>query len=132
MATAHRFFWKLSALSLAATMSAARGGPPAPVSAVVRVSASSSAPGHTPEMAFDDNLSTRWASARFHGQPEWIEIDLGKTLPIGNVDLHWQAAYAEHYQIQVSNDDRHWKTLFEVRDGQGGLQHCGGLAGQGE
>ena len=125
------FLWVLSTAWLATTQADVRGGSAPPAGAAVRVTASSSAPGHTPEMAFDDNLSTRWVSGLFHGEPEWIQIDLGKSLPVRTVILHWEAAYAESYQIQVSDNERTWRALREVRDSLGGQQTCGSLGGQG-
>src|SRR2546427_9034494 len=53
------------------------------------------------QFAVDGNPGTRWSSA--FSDPQWMQIDLGASLPITRVRLNWEAAYALAYQIQVSN-----------------------------
>ena len=70
--------------------------------------------------ATDGNLSTRWSSA--FSDPQWLEVDLGSTLPICQVALHWETAYAKVFQIQVSNDNSTWTTIYSTTTGAGGTQ----------
>ncbi|HJN12406.1 MAG TPA: discoidin domain-containing protein [Pirellulaceae bacterium] len=97
---------------------------------LVRASSEHSAP-YLPEFAVDGDVQTRWASHRFSGKPEWLEIDLGKTLPVNNLVIHWEHAYAARYQIQLSVDGRDWKTVHEQPTGKGGKEVIAGLSGKG-
>lgn len=69
--------------------------------------------------AVDGNSATRWSSA--YSDPQWIQIDLGSAQPISYVMLHWEAAYATKYQIQISNDATTWTTLYSTTNGTGGV-----------
>jgi hypothetical protein len=70
--------------------------------------------------ATDGNLTTRWASA--WSDPQWIEVDLGQTTAIHNIQLDWQTAYGSSYQIQVSNDNTNWTTIYSTTTGTGGVE----------
>ncbi|WP_327085809.1 discoidin domain-containing protein [Nonomuraea sp. NBC_01738] len=71
--------------------------------------------------AFDGNLSsTRWASQEGH-DPEWVRVDLGATQQISRVKLHWEAAYAKAYRIEVSPDAATWTSVYATTTGDGGL-----------
>ena len=71
----------------------------------------------TPAYAVDDgNLTTRWASQ--FSDPQWIQIDLGTTATISQVELHWEVAYAQgvpdpdvarrhHVDDHLLDHDRH-------------------------
>ncbi|MFD7315968.1 MULTISPECIES: discoidin domain-containing protein [unclassified Streptomyces] len=52
---------------------------------------------------------TRWASD--WNADRWVAVDLGATSVINSVDLYWEAAYAVDYEIQVSDDNRTWRTV---------------------
>ncbi|MCZ0972442.1 discoidin domain-containing protein [Streptomyces albulus] len=41
---------------------------------------------------------------------------------LGLVVLHWQAAHASAYRVQVSADGRTWRTAATVRHGKGGRE----------
>ncbi|MDD5688307.1 MAG: discoidin domain-containing protein [Elusimicrobia bacterium] len=85
------------------------------------VTASSIESGATPiEGAVDGVTSTRWASAA--SDPQWIRIDLGAVYDIKKVILNWEAAYGKDYEIQVSNDDTKWTTIYTKTDGMGGVE----------
>ncbi|GAA3610446.1 hypothetical protein GCM10022419_114310 [Nonomuraea rosea] len=73
-----------------------------------------------PEKAFDgDTSSIRWGS--FEGaDPQWLQIDLGSVREISRVKLFWETAFAQSYQIQVSDDAANWTTVFETTTGDGG------------
>jgi hypothetical protein len=70
--------------------------------------------------AVDGNLGTRWSSA--FSDPQWLEVDLGTTQNICQVNLDWETAYATAYQIQTSNDGTTWTTIYSTTTGTGGDQ----------
>ena len=69
--------------------------------------------------ANDGNLTTRWAS-QHQVDPQWIHIDLQDEYSIDRVVIHWEAAYAIQYQIQLSSDGINWTTVFSETNGNGG------------
>ena len=73
-----------------------------------------------PTNAVDGNLNTRWSSAWV--DPSWIEVDLGSAVPFNRVVLNWQAAYGVAYQIQASNDNQNWTTVYTQTAGKGGIE----------
>ena len=70
--------------------------------------------------AVDGNTGTRWSSA--FSDPQWLEVDLGSTQSICQVTLNWEAAYATAFQIQTSNDNSTWTTIYSTTTGTGGTQ----------
>ena len=70
--------------------------------------------------ATDGNLTTRWSSA--FSDPQWLEVDLGSTQSICQVAIHWETAYAKAFQIQTSNDNSTWTTIYSTTTGTGGTQ----------
>ncbi len=77
--------------------------------------------GGTPAYAADDgNLTSRWASVQ--SDPQWLEIDLGATATISQVVLNWEVAYGKAYQIQTSNDNVTWTTIYSTTTSTGGNQ----------
>src|SRR5258707_586267 len=71
--------------------------------------------------AVDGNTGTRWSSA--FADPQWLEVDLGSTQSICGVGLIWEAAYATAFQIQVSNDNSTWTSIYSTTTGTGGTQN---------
>jgi len=70
----------------------------------------------------DGRLDTRWSSA--YAEPQSITIDIGKTIAVDQLHLHWEAAFATRYTVSVSTDNRHWakaqaclKTKSETQAG---------------
>ena len=78
---------------------------------------------HTGPMAVDGSASTLWQSKQAKGKntlaSEWIEVDLGTSQNISQVNLSWDAYYATNYTIQVSNDHTSWSTVFSTSKGDG-------------
>jgi hypothetical protein len=70
--------------------------------------------------ATDGNLSTRWSSA--FSDPQWLDVDLGSTQAICQVVIHWETAYGKAFQIQTSNDNATWTTIYSTTTGTGGTQ----------
>jgi len=83
----------------------------------------------TPNKAVDGNRFSRWASLE-GVDPQWISIDLGKVTVISSVLLIWDA-HALQYEIQVSNDNQTWTTIYSKADGKGGVEPIAGLSGSG-
>ena len=68
------------------------------------------------ERAFDGDMTTRWASAGVPGV-QWISIDFGKPVPINALAIHWERAYSVEYQVQLSDNGRDWRTVYDRKDG---------------
>eukprot|EP01123_Difflugia_compressa_P015040 TRINITY_DN8256_c0_g1_i1.p1 TRINITY_DN8256_c0_g1~~TRINITY_DN8256_c0_g1_i1.p1 ORF type:complete len:403 (-),score=58.39 TRINITY_DN8256_c0_g1_i1:46-1230(-) len=76
-------------------------------------------PDRTCDKAFDGDFTTRWSSN--YTEQNWIYVDLGSEMNINLVKLYWEDAYAKGFQIQISNDQTTWKTVYENDQGVGGL-----------
>jgi beta-galactosidase len=74
-----------------------------------------------PANAVDGNATTRWSSAFV--DPSWLQVDLGSPMTIGQVVIQWQNAYGTAYQIQVSNDQLAWTTVYSESNGTGGVEN---------
>jgi hypothetical protein len=70
--------------------------------------------------AVDGNTGTRWSSA--FSDPQWLEVDLGTSQTICEVTLDWETAYGSAFQIQVSNDNSTWTSVYSTASGTGGTQ----------
>jgi hypothetical protein len=79
--------------------------------------------------AFDDSFNTRWSSQ--FSDPQWIYVDLGKTYNIQKVRIHWEAAYARNFQIQVSDDATNWTTIHSVTGNDRTFSQLDDLSGSG-
>jgi beta-glucanase (GH16 family) len=75
-------------------------------------------PACAPAKAFDNNPATRWATAAW-SDPGWISVDLGATAQVNRVVLQWDPAFAVAYQLQVSNDNANWTTIYSTTTGKG-------------
>ncbi|MFF5454434.1 discoidin domain-containing protein [Streptomyces sp. NPDC012950] len=93
----------------------------APLSQGKNVTASSTEGAFAPAAAVDGDTGTRWSSTFTDSQ--WIQVDLGTSTAIGRVALHWEAAYAKSFRIQVSDDATTWRTLHETTSGAGSVQN---------
>jgi len=81
--------------------------------------ASSTASGE-PALVTDGNSGSRWASNQTDN--EWIYVDLGQEQVVNGVKLNWEEAYGKSFKIQVSDDSKNWKDVFETEDGHTGIQ----------
>ena len=70
--------------------------------------------------ATDGNPGTRWSSAA--SDPQWLEVDLGSQQQICSIGILWEAAFATAFQVQVSNDNSSWTTVYSTTTGSGGSQ----------
>ncbi|MFT8592933.1 MAG: discoidin domain-containing protein [Bifidobacterium sp.] len=75
-------------------------------------STSSSSTTGNPSNATDGDPTTRWESST--GDPQWLEVDLGKERAVGSVSVSWETAAAKHYEIQVSSDGEAWRSVAAV------------------
>ena len=95
------------------------------------VTASSTEPGGDgPDAAVDGARTTRWSSA-WGRDPQWIAVDLGRSVAIRRVELIWEAAYGKSYRLQVSDDAAHWTDIYQTVAGHGGTEDLTGLSGHG-
>lgn len=78
-----------------------------------------------PSLAFDGNLTTAWHS--IYNNNQWISIDLGQTVPIEEVILNWADAYAKAYQLQTSDDNKTWQTIYTQTNGDGHIDNIQNL-----
>jgi len=69
--------------------------------------------------AVDGNTITRWSSE--YNNNEWIAVDLMKAFDISTVVLNWEVAYGKSYEIQVSDDQTNWTTVYNEHESDGGL-----------
>jgi beta-glucanase (GH16 family) len=75
----------------------------------------------SPDKAFDNDPASRWATSSTNGwvDPGWISVDLGATAQISQIVLQWDPAYGKAYQIQVSNDNANWTSIYSTTTGDG-------------
>lgn len=93
------------------------GQRPVPLRAIA--SASSQGPAGGALLAADGKLATRWESA--HGiDPSWLALDLGQSYELSQTIIHWEAANAEIYRIEGSQNGSDWTTLATYTGGQFG------------
>ncbi|GAA2728473.1 discoidin domain-containing protein [Streptomyces nogalater] len=101
------------------------GGEPAPASAT-RTNLALNHPayanyyqdaGHSPAFLTDGGWpaslkgdASRWSSD--WNADRWVSVDLGAPSTIDTVDLYWESAYAVDYLLQVSDDNRTWRTVY--------------------
>ncbi len=70
-------------------------------------------------LAVDGNPATRWETV--HGlDPGILTLDLSQSYPLTQVVIHWEAANAESYTLDASNDNLSWSTLSSQTGGQFG------------
>ncbi|GLY32261.1 hypothetical protein Kisp02_56260 [Kineosporia sp. NBRC 101731] len=70
--------------------------------------------------AFDGDAGTRWSSA--FSDPQWLQVDLGSTQTISQIQLNWEAAYASAFTIQTSANGTSWTNITPTTAGAAGLQ----------
>jgi beta-glucosidase len=70
--------------------------------------------------ATDGDPGSRWSSAS--ADPQWLDVDLGAPQQICGIGILWEAAYASAFQVQVSNDNSTWTSVYSTTTGTGGNQ----------
>jgi hypothetical protein len=137
------YFWRIVARNAAGatigpiwsfTASGSSNPPPSPSGTNLALNrpmlaSSLEAPQYAASNAADGSLSTRWSSE--FSDPQWILVDLGQTVNVGEVILRWETAFGADYQLLISNDGNNWTTLRNVSNGNGGVDDLSGLSGSG-
>ncbi|MCM2575977.1 beta-N-acetylglucosaminidase domain-containing protein [Streptomyces meridianus] len=70
--------------------------------------------------AVDGDSGTRWSSTA--RDDAWLQLELDRTVRLGQVVLRWEDAHASRYRVEVSEDGRRWRTAATVEDGAGGRE----------
>lgn len=73
-----------------------------------------------PELAVDDDLTTRWESEFKDNQ--WLVVDLGQVYEINGVNIYWEGAYASKYKLSVSEDGESYTEVATVEISKEGLE----------
>ena len=76
-----------------------------------------------PGLVTDGNISSRWASNS--RDDEWIYVDLGEEKDVNGVGLNWEYAYAKSFKIEVSQDARTWREVYNSTEGKVGVMQIG-------
>ena len=63
---------------------------------------------------------TRWSSA--FSDAQWLSVDLGRDGRHQLGHAQWEAAYGKAFQLQTSNDNSTWTTIYSTTTGTGGTQ----------
>lgn len=66
---------------------------------------------HGANMATDANPASRWAATSAKGQ--WLQLDLGRSQPIGSVVLQEFQSRITQWTVEVSNDGQQWRTVYQ-------------------
>jgi signal transduction histidine kinase/ligand-binding sensor domain-containing protein len=74
-------------------------------------------PMHLPDYAVDGDMKTRWSSEA--SDPQWLDLDLEAREYIDHIVLHWEACYATHFEILISDDGKNWRKVYATVSGQG-------------
>ncbi|MFJ4698912.1 discoidin domain-containing protein [Streptomyces sp. NPDC088768] len=72
--------------------------------------------------AIDGRPATRWSSDKSGDDTAWLAVDLGAPYDLSRVSLSWEAAYADSYRVQVSDDGTTWRDAANVTGGRGGTE----------
>jgi hypothetical protein len=69
----------------------------------------------------DSRLPTHWIADA--SKPQWVQIDLGDTHPVGRVVLRWVPRdNAKQFTLKTSTDGVHWDAAFSTQSGSGGVE----------
>ncbi|MDA3854250.1 MAG: discoidin domain-containing protein, partial [Bacteroidales bacterium] len=71
--------------------------------------------GNSPVFAVDNNMGTRWNSDATDTAA--IFVDLQNVYALSEIMIHWEAANAEVYGLDYSNDSINWINIDSVTDG---------------
>lgn len=83
--------------------------------------ASSSLPGHEPQLAFDEDVRT-WFAASSGNPGEWLQVDLGHNALVNSVQINFADEGSTtlgplhesyRYRLEGSRDAQHWQMLVD-------------------
>jgi endo-1,3(4)-beta-glucanase len=46
--------------------------------------------------------------------PQWLYLDLGASAVISRVTIDWENAYSKAFEIQVSEDEKTWTSVYSI------------------
>jgi hypothetical protein len=93
---------------------------PVPVSPPA-VTASSWQPGAGPSHALDGSVTTAWRSDPAAGPAQSLTADFHRPVELGGLTVRWLPdAHASRYDVQLSDDGAHWRTVRRIVGGRGG------------
>ncbi len=72
-----------------------------------------------PEDAMDGDAGTMWWSGK--ADKAWLKIEFKKDKNLGGIFIDWGEDYATSYKVEVSPDNKTWNTVYEQKNGKGGL-----------
>ncbi|HEY2772463.1 MAG TPA: discoidin domain-containing protein [Candidatus Binatia bacterium] len=79
-----------------------------------KIEASSTAPGTTPELAYDRHAGTSWLSASDAG-PHWLQIDFDDTHDVGGLVILWTiGALPASFRVNTRDSDGQWSIAYEA------------------
>ena len=82
------------------------------------VTASSTAKGADAALAVDGNARTAWRSNEKSSREQWLTLDFGGQREFGGLRVHFvPGEQATRYDVQFSEDGKHWRTVRSVDDG---------------
>ena len=74
-----------------------------------------------PQAAMDGDVQTAWRSDPAKGVEQHLDIDLGRPREFGGLVLHWRVGEAAtDYDVDFSDDAKHWRTVRRVHGSNGG------------
>lgn len=82
----------------------------------------------TANFAVDGKTDSRWASnyersddpiSKEEADKGWLMLDFGEAETFNEVDILWQEALSNDYDIQISDDGINWKTIASVKETTG-------------
>ena len=79
--------------------------------------ASSGTGDYAARYAVDGDTATRWSSN--FGDSEWWQAEFEEPQFLAGMKILWETAFAEKYEIAVSDDGQKWKTVYDVLEGDG-------------
>lgn len=75
-------------------------------------------PSLMPSNSVDGYEETFWASE--YNESAWLVVDLGNSYYLSKLSILWKDSYAVNYDILVSNDNKNWINLKQMRNMSGG------------
>ena len=96
---------------------------PRPYGLTPDLKASTSADGSRTEAVLDSDPATVWHSGTV-AEEQWLQFDFKKPREYGGLVIDWDDKdFARTYDVQVSDDERDWQTVFRVEAGNGGRDY---------
>jgi uncharacterized repeat protein (TIGR02543 family) len=111
--------------SVTATFTASGTDPNVNLAKGKPITASSTYSGKPATNAVDGSTSTYWRSGSVSSSAPiaWLHVDLGSAQTVGRAIVRWKETYiAKSYELQVSNDDVNWTTVYSTTAGASGSQ----------